>query len=266
MSVLPLPQRLRLANEEPVQMFWFGGPLPEAHKICLQTWVQQGYCPQLWQYEPLDPIDGVDHRDANQIVPESVANDWLELPDRHARQTFANGFRYALMLRTSGWWADTDFLCLGRLPVGESLFTTILDIPTRPELLELYPSLPHYGGNIQNSLFKVDHLDAQWLTPLALETWRLLQARECPAFGVAGTVWFTKALRSCYRIIPIKRLIGNNWTDRDKIFTDPDWRPAAWARVLHLYNFTQPHIDAAIPGSCWSELAGRVLGTANTNS
>ena len=267
MSVHPLPARLRLANADPVQMFWFGGPLPEAHRICLMTWVRQGYCPQLWCYEPQDPIGGVDQRDANQVIPEHLANDWLALPDLHAKQTFANIFRYTLMFRVgSGWWADTDFVCLGRLPGIPVVFTTIDDIPTRPELLALYPSLPKVGANIQNSLFRIDRLDQDWLHSLALETWQVLNSRECPAFGVTGTVWFSKYLHRTYSVIPHRKLIGNNWHNRARIFEDPDWRPAEWAKVLHLYNFTKPQLDQAVPGSCWSVVLDDLAGKAILNT
>lgn len=240
-------------------MFWFGGPLPEPHKVCLRTWVQQGYVPQLWRYEPLDEIEGVVQRYADQVVPKVLAERWLKLPDGHAKQTFANFFRYALMARVRhGWWADTDFICVQRLPDCQTCFTHIPDIKTRPELLTRWPTLPKVGGNIANGLFRVNPMDEEWLVQLTLDLWPSVLDTMITPFGTSGTIAFTSAVKKAYDQPPIQKLIGNDWADRYRIFEDPAWLPPDFACVLHLYNYTNPPITSAQRDTCWDRATRRL--------
>lgn len=245
-------------NTDPIQMFWFGDPMPSAHQVCLKTWVKQGYTPQLWCYDAQAPIAGVEQRDAAEVLPRELADHWAAMPVPHAKQTFANFFRYLLMYRIGrGWWADTDLVCLSRLTDFPASFTWTNDIKTRPELRELFPTLPEFGGNILNTVFRISHLDQPWLLELCRQLWPGLAALECPAFGQTGTIAFTTAIYQNYRVPPLRPMIGNCWRTRYRLFEDPSWTPPAWATLLHLYNFTNPRPETAVPGSCWQRMLER---------
>lgn len=228
-----------------VQVFWFGGSLPRYQRFCLQTLVKAGFKPQLWCYDALDAPAGVTRRDAREIVPVAVADAWATLrTPPHAKQTFANYFRYKLMYRLGGWWADADIWCFvdshTQWPQDDYVFTAIHDIRTRTELLASFPDLPPIGGNLANGLFKVPPRDPIMQDLIDLTEPAALRV-ECPElFGFWGTILFTTAVKNHgrYHVTP---MIGNGWSDRFapyKALTEAgSFTVPPWTKVLHLYHY-----------------------------
>jgi cytochrome P450 len=92
-------------------MFWHGGPLPPYAWPCLCSFIERGHAVRLYAYEPLETPRGVLLADARTIL--SIE----EIARYHGIEAFADAFRYELLFREGGWWADVDVLCLTeRLP------------------------------------------------------------------------------------------------------------------------------------------------------
>lgn len=92
-----------------INMFWFGDRLPALHRMCIASFVQQGHPVNLYCYRPPDGVpQGVHVCDAGEIVDES--NIFKSTGGSYA--LFADQFRYELLHRHGGWWADCDVYCL----------------------------------------------------------------------------------------------------------------------------------------------------------
>ncbi|SDU37887.1 hypothetical protein [Stappia sp. ES.058] len=92
-----------------VHMLWVAGELCRLGQISCASFLAHGYDLQLWSYGGLtNAPDGVTLREAREILPENrifrYANGSLA--------GFANLFRYAVLARHGGLWADTDVLCM----------------------------------------------------------------------------------------------------------------------------------------------------------
>jgi cytochrome P450 len=95
-------------------MFWHGGPLPSYARACMRSFLERGHRVRLYAYRRLDPPPGVEQADAARIVSAD------ELTRYHGTAAFADAFRYALLHREGGWWADVDVFCLtDRLPEAD---------------------------------------------------------------------------------------------------------------------------------------------------
>lgn len=93
-----------------VHTFWIGGPLDEVSWLSLSSFVKHGFQVNLWCYPPaLKQVPyGVILCDASTVLPESVTyqhrlGSWAP---------FSDWFRFALLYKHGGIWADTDIICL----------------------------------------------------------------------------------------------------------------------------------------------------------
>lgn len=84
---------------------WIGEALGPVERACLRSVLRQGHTLALYCYGKLDGIpDGVEIRDASEILPESAIV-------RHRSGSvalFSDWFRFALQRRALGTWLDTD--------------------------------------------------------------------------------------------------------------------------------------------------------------
>lgn len=93
-----------------IQMFWHGPALSRLERLCMRSFVVHGHRVLLHVYDqPANVPDGVILSDASKILPR-------ERLFKHAESgsfaTFADGFRYRLLLEHGGLWVDTDVVCL----------------------------------------------------------------------------------------------------------------------------------------------------------
>lgn len=97
-----------------VHLLWIGGVLSRLERLCCSSFVRNGYEVKLWTYGPMSGVPpGVSVCDASEILPESRVF-------RYANGSFAGFsdlFRYAVLARQGGLWADADMVCL--LPASE---------------------------------------------------------------------------------------------------------------------------------------------------
>ncbi len=94
-------------DKEWINMFWHGDKLSPLELACMQSFTAKGHSLRVYTYERATLPAGALNEDARKVVPF----DQFFLFDG-SPAAFANIFRYQLLLKEGGWWADTDVLCL----------------------------------------------------------------------------------------------------------------------------------------------------------
>ncbi|HEY0143449.1 MAG TPA: hypothetical protein VGF48_21335 [Thermoanaerobaculia bacterium] len=95
---------------ERIQCLWVGPRLSVMEQLALTSFVANGHETHLYTYGPVANIpDGVNVRDGNEILPESMIFVYRE---HNSYSGFSNYFRYRLLLERGGCWADTDLVAL----------------------------------------------------------------------------------------------------------------------------------------------------------
>ena len=109
-------------------MFWAYGDLSNLEKICISSFVSQNYSLNLWTYGGISNTPaGVIVRDAREILPEEM----VFLNGRGSYASFSDLFRYAVLNKIGGLYADTDVIALqpeSTLPENPFLVTEKLQI------------------------------------------------------------------------------------------------------------------------------------------
>jgi hypothetical protein len=104
-------------------MFWAYGGLSKMERICVNSFIKNGFELNLWTYEnEAINIDGVTIRDAREVIPESL----LFLNRAGSYAGFSDLFRYSVLCLYGGLWVDTDVVALKpavRLPDSPFLVT-----------------------------------------------------------------------------------------------------------------------------------------------
>ncbi|HYI93551.1 MAG TPA: glycosyltransferase, partial [Bryobacteraceae bacterium] len=99
-----------MSDNKIVQGLWFYGDLPLLQQISIASFLANGHDYHLYTYGPVGKVpSGTTLRDAAEMMCEVKV-----FQDRGEKgyATFADGFRYALLLERGGWWVDTDVVCL----------------------------------------------------------------------------------------------------------------------------------------------------------
>ena len=100
----------RVTNPYPVvQGLWVGGSLSTLERLSLASFVHHRHDYHLYVYEDLEVPKGVVLKDADEIIPRD-----LVFKDRTIESfaNFSDIFRYQLLLKKGGYWADADTICL----------------------------------------------------------------------------------------------------------------------------------------------------------
>jgi len=96
-----------------VNGFWYGSELGELEKLCIESWIQNGYEFYLWVYDlDIEVPDKVVIANANHIVQFS---EYFTYDEGHSKGTpiaFSNLFRAELLYQRGGLYTDLDVLCL----------------------------------------------------------------------------------------------------------------------------------------------------------
>ena len=93
-----------------IQTLWIGSELSEMERLSLASFVYHDHPVDLYTYEDVSGIpDGVNIRDANEILPEDMI---FQYKDHKSFSAFSNYFRYKLLYEKGNWWVDTDVVCL----------------------------------------------------------------------------------------------------------------------------------------------------------
>ena len=99
--------------EKVVNGFWYGSELGELEKLCIESWIKNGYEFYLWVYDlDIEVPDKVVIANANHIVQFS---EYFTYDEGHSKGTpiaFSNLFRAELLYQRGGLYTDLDVLCL----------------------------------------------------------------------------------------------------------------------------------------------------------
>ena len=92
-----------------LHFLWVEGPLSNIERICINSFVINGFEVVLWHYGDVpNAPDGVLLRDANEVLPK----DRVFRYKNGSLAGFADLFRYTVLSELGGIWADTDLVCL----------------------------------------------------------------------------------------------------------------------------------------------------------
>ena len=220
---------------------WWHGPLHHTCQLSLASFVAHQHPVQLWTYmdpESLQLPAGVIHRDAREVVPESVFRRWIPqgsgVDQRSNRlPTFANYFRYRLIHDLGGWWCDLDTVCL-RPFVFDSPYVFCGRYFDKPEMQQ------QYAGQLINGVFKAPA--GGILTAALLKATESAAVQgEDPGWGVWGPKLFTQCVYDCQL---------QHYQHPEHIFTpfapgetgyrtqylDPAAVIPSWAYAVHCWN------------------------------
>jgi hypothetical protein len=95
-----------------VNGFWYGSELGELEKLCIDSWIENGYEFHLWIYDDIEVPNDVVVENANHIVS---FNQYFTYNEGHSKGTpvaFSNLFRAQLLYQRGGLYTDLDVLCL----------------------------------------------------------------------------------------------------------------------------------------------------------
>jgi len=101
-------------NLPSINGLWFGNPLSTLEIMSMVSFLRNGHEYNLYVYEDLQNIpDGVNVKDANQIVPKEKIFKSLDSEGKPGSLApFADYFRYKLIYENGGYWADMDCICI----------------------------------------------------------------------------------------------------------------------------------------------------------
>jgi hypothetical protein len=91
-----------------IQSLWVGDALSTMERLCLNSFIKNGHEFHLYTYNEVKNVpDGVIIKNANEIIPEEQV-----FLIRGTYASFADFFRWKLILEKGGWWVDTDAVCI----------------------------------------------------------------------------------------------------------------------------------------------------------
>jgi hypothetical protein len=222
---------------------WIGPSLGAVERACLRSILRQGHPVSLYSYEePAGVPDGVEVRDASEILPEHL------IVRHHTGSValFSNRFRYELLRRGCGVWVDTDFYLLAPLPDDRPyLFGRYAEGVIDSGLLRLPPDSPL----LPELLAPFDeHEVPAWLPPRARAAawWRLrttgrTQIARMP-WGSLGPRAVTAAVHRHglhHLALPPEVLCAVHWDDARWIRSPSigvEHVTTPRTRAVHLYN------------------------------
>ena len=93
-----------------IQSLWIGRRLSVMEQLSIASFLTNGHEYHLYVYEEIENAPkGTVLKAADAILPESMIFQYRSYPSYAG---FSNFFRYNLLLNESGWWADTEVVCL----------------------------------------------------------------------------------------------------------------------------------------------------------
>lgn len=94
----------------PVQSLWIGDRLSAMEQLAIKSFLCQEHPFHLYVYQsPAGIPEGTTVQDANEILP---AANIFKISGNESYATFADYFRFKLLLERGGWWVDMDLICL----------------------------------------------------------------------------------------------------------------------------------------------------------
>lgn len=97
-----------------VHFLWIDDkPLSNLEIMCLKSHTNHSHSCTFWSYNTkLVVPNGINIRDANDIIPRDKIFTYKRSPFKNNLAGFSDLFRYKVLYEYGGWWCDTDVLCL----------------------------------------------------------------------------------------------------------------------------------------------------------
>jgi hypothetical protein len=95
-----------------VNGFWYGSELGDIEKLCINSWIKNGYEFHLWLYDDIEVPNGVVVKNANDIVSLDQYFTYTKGHTKNTPVAFSNLFRAHLLYKLSGLYVDLDVLCI----------------------------------------------------------------------------------------------------------------------------------------------------------
>src|SRR3569623_1790835 len=107
-------------SRDEVRFIWAGPPLSFYETLSLRSFLSVGARVILYSYEKsLAVPEGVELRDANEVLPVNILERY-NTGHADAWSRHSDLFRYVMLEKFGGWYADLDIICLAdHLPPDE---------------------------------------------------------------------------------------------------------------------------------------------------
>ena len=91
-----------------IQSLWIGKPLSKLEQLSIKSFIDNGHEYHLYVYDNIQNIpEGTIIKDANEILNK----DEIFYYKNGSVSAFSNLFRFTLLYKKGGYWADTDLIC-----------------------------------------------------------------------------------------------------------------------------------------------------------
>jgi hypothetical protein len=91
-----------------IQSLWMGPELSTMERLSISSFLKNGHPYHLYTYGPVGRVpEGTVIKDANEIIDQ-----YMVFLVRGGYSSFSDFFRWELIKKRGGWWADTDAICL----------------------------------------------------------------------------------------------------------------------------------------------------------
>jgi hypothetical protein len=107
-------------NTLTVSLFW-QGELSLYEVACLNSFLLQGFEVDVYAYHALALPDGVNWRDAREILPFELCQLYTHAARSACPVAFSDLFRYCLLSERGGLWVDGDVFCLKPVQAFQAL-------------------------------------------------------------------------------------------------------------------------------------------------
>lgn len=235
----------------PMQTFWIG-PVSTMERLSIASFAAHGHEVHVYAYGDLSglPPQAV-LKDAAEIVrPPFGRRSAVYRDSRGSYSSFANLFRYKLLLDRGGWWIDLDMVCLEPFEFEEEYI-----FPLEPD------------QTVANAVFRVP----VGSEVMAYSYGRCVElGRRRKRWGKTGPALLAEAVEACgltEHVVDHSIFMPVDWTEW-KSFLDPEraWSFEPQTRALHLWNalWAKDGYDKDgeyPPGCLYERLKGRYLPT-----
>jgi Glycosyltransferase sugar-binding region containing DXD motif len=120
---LPLETKYQNMNtsNKIIQGLWVGKELSVMENLSIKSFIANGHEYHLYVYEKVKNIPtGTMVKDGNEILSEDQIFKYQSGWGKGSYAGFADLFRYHLLKKCGGWWADTDVICLKPFDLSSS--------------------------------------------------------------------------------------------------------------------------------------------------
>ena len=218
---------------EVVRMLWVGGELSPIEQLSIKSWIAHGFEVELYTYDGVGNVPkGCQIRSGEDIMPKSTifAHSAKSGRSKGSFAGFADIFRWRLLNKVGGFWADCDIVCLQpfRLPQGLAIASEVARTFNADHMAI---TNCFFGGPAGHPMFqaacdRIENFDAEALGWGELGTQLIGELVDVQ--DLEASVLPSRAFNAItpYRMISAMFSKDDGWFDRDM--------NGCWG--LHLYN------------------------------